>query len=95
MLMTTLLVRFYDSVFLKEADSAVRRARSARKSGNASRHAGATFTAIVAAAAAAEAFLSEILAHQADVQFIKPSERAAIRKTNGLAQKFNALLKAW
>ena len=91
--MSVILVRFLDSVYLREARLCVRRARRARTEGNAVRHGGATFSAIVAATAATEAYLSELLAHLADVRVLSKDEREKIRKKAHLWEKYNALAK--
>ena len=86
-----LLVRFYDSVLLSEAERAVERSQVAKSAGDAVAHAGASFTAIVAAAAATETYLSEILAHLKEKGVITAGEREKIRKKDGLWAKYNCL----
>ncbi len=85
------LVRFYDSLLIKEAELALERATSAKASGDSSSHGGASFTAIVGATCATEAYLSEVLAHLAEKKFITSDERDEIRRKNGLWSKYNAL----
>jgi hypothetical protein len=50
------LVRFYDSVPQSEAERAVERSLVAKSAGHTVAHVGASFTAIVAAAAATETY---------------------------------------
>ena len=87
------LVRFYDSVLIREAEQAVKRAASAKASGDAKGHGGASFTAIVAATCATEAYLSEVLAPLEEKGFITSAERDDIRRRDGLWSKYNALAR--
>ncbi len=92
---TPILVRFYDSVLIKEAEAALERATAAKAGGDSMGHGGASFTAIVAAACATETYLSEVLAHLQEKSLITQSERDAIRKKDGLWSKYNCLARAF
>lgn len=92
---STILVRHFDEVFLREAELAVRRAKAARTRNNSMIHGSATFTAIVAAAAALEAYISEIAAHQVQFRLLTKWEQEEIRKKKEVPAKFRLLLRAW
>lgn len=92
---TTLLVRHFDKIFLTEAALGVRRAQGARARGNDAIHGSASFTAIVAGAAAVEAYISEIAAHQLQYRLLAPFERDAIKKEKEVPKKFRLLLRSW
>ncbi len=90
---TKQLVRFLDSVLIKEAESAFIRLKAAQNVGDSVVQGGAAFSAVIAATCATEAYLSELLAHLQAVGFISRDEREEIRRGNGLWAKFNALAK--
>jgi hypothetical protein len=85
------LIRFLDSVLMREAQSAVGRSHSAEAISNPIMQAGACFTAVVAAAGSVEAYLSELLAHLEEAQFITSEERTEVKREEGLWRKFNRL----
>src|SRR5690606_8499434 len=89
------LVRYLDSVLLREARRCVDRARRARRTLSSTREGGASFSAIAAATGALEYYLSEVLAHWEDKQLLRPDERARIRKTDELWRKYNAAAKVY
>ena len=88
-----ILVRFYDTVLLKEAERAIERAEAAVTADDSLAHAGGSFTAIVAASSATETYLSEVLAHLEEKRIISASERDEIRQQDGLWTKYNSLAK--
>lgn len=88
----SILVRHYDKVLLKEADLAVSRARRARSLRNKVIHGAASYTAIVASAGAAEAYLSEVLAHLERTGTINATKRNKIRREDRLWKRFQALV---
>jgi len=58
-------------------------------------HAGATFSGVVAAAGALEAYVSEIAAHQREVRLLTEMERESIRREKEVPKKFRLLLQSW
>lgn len=87
-----ILVRHYDRVLLKEADLAVRRARQARSRGHSTTHGAASYTAIVTAVGATEAYLSEVLAHLEHAGTISAAVRNRIRRKDRLWKRFQELV---
>jgi hypothetical protein len=78
------LVRFLDSVLMREAEAALQRVVAVPDPVS---QAGAAFTAIVAAAGSVEAYLSELMAHLEEVGFIHSQERAELKKERFLWKK--------
>jgi hypothetical protein len=58
-------------------------------------HGGATFSGIIGAAGALEAYVSEIAAHQVQVRLLTEMERTSIRKEKEVPKKFRLLLESW
>jgi hypothetical protein len=80
-------------VLLREAETALARSQGVDNTPSSVVQAGAAFTAIIAAAGSNEAYLSELVAHLAEVGLIRPEERTALRSERHLWKKFNALAK--
>lgn len=93
--MNTQLVRNLDSVYIREGRLAVQRAELADANRDAVGLGGAAFCGILCGAGGVEAYLSEILAHQAEVRMIDASDRAKIQRERGVARKYLRLTKVW
>src|SRR5690242_11568395 len=87
------LVQGYDRVFLEEANRAANRATEGRAATDARVEAGSTASAILCAAAAIEAAMSEYLAKLELVQGVQLAEIAQIRSDPDATRQWKALLK--
>lgn len=89
------MVAGYDRVLLEEARACLERSERGARKDDATLHAGAAASAIVAACAAAEAFVSERATYHRHKGSLSEEQADDIRRADGLHRKLNTLVKCF